>query len=151
MSLLKKIDDDLKKALKGGQKEKLTVLRGLKSDIKYRAIEKRDELTEDDIIGVFNSAAKKRRDAIEQFKAGNRGDLVERETAELNIILSYLPEQLSEEKLRELISTSISETGADSPSKLGLVMKDLMPKVKGKADGKLVNKLVAEMLSGDNQ
>ncbi len=147
MSIIKKIDEDLKKALKGGDKLKVTVLRGLKSDIKYRQIDKGEELTEDDVLGVLQGAAKKRRDSIEQFKLGKRDDLVDKESTELDIIKGYLPEQLSEDKIRELIAESIKETGADSPKMIGLVMKDLMPKIKGKADGKLVNKLVSEMLS----
>jgi len=151
MSLLHRIDDDIKKALKGGEKEKLLVLRGLKSDIKYKIIEKGEDLTEDDVVGVLSSAAKKRRDAIDQFKIGQRNDLVEKETAELNIIQDYLPEQLPEEKLRALIQNVIDKTGADSPTKVGQVMKELMTEVKGKADGKFVNKLVAEMLSGNSE
>jgi uncharacterized protein YqeY len=151
MSILSRIDDDMKKALKGGDKLKLTVLRGLKSDIKYRQIELGRDINDDDIIGVLSSATKKRKESIEQFAAGKRIDLAEKETAELRIIRQYLPEELSEEELRKLILESIQETGADSPGKLGLVMKDLMPKIKGRADGKYVNKLVLEMLSGDNK
>jgi uncharacterized protein YqeY len=151
MSLLQIIDDDIKKALKGGEKEKLIVLRGLKSDIKYKVIEKGEDLTKDDVVGVLSSAAKKRKDAINQFKIGQRNDLVEKEAAELNIIQSYLPEQLPEEKLRALIQNAIAETGADSLAKVGLVMKELMADVKGKADGKFVNKLVVEMLSGNSE
>jgi uncharacterized protein YqeY len=147
MSLLKKIDDDAKEALKAGDRNKVTVLRGLKSDIKYKQIEKGEELTDDDIIGVLSSAVKKRNESIEQFQTANRIDLVEKETSELKIIRSYLPEQLSEEELRGLIDNAIKEKGADSPAKLGLVMKNLMPKVRGKSDGKLVNRLVSEMLA----
>jgi len=148
MSLLNRIDEDLIKALKGHDPLKATVLRGLKSDFKYKKIEKRAELTEDDLIGVLSTAAKKHRDSIEQFTAGKRADLADKETAELAIINSYLPEQFSEEKLRELIVAVIKETGAESPAKSGMVMKALMPQVKGKADGKLVSKLVSEYLSG---
>jgi uncharacterized protein YqeY len=148
MTLLQRIDEDVKKALKGGEKAKLTVLRGLKSDIKYKAIDKGEDLTEDDIIVFLSSAAKKTRDSIEQFKTGHRDDLVEKETAELKIILEYLPEQLTEDKLREIIQNAITKTGADSPAKVGLVMKEVMAEAKGKADGKLVNRLAVEMLSG---
>jgi len=147
MSLLKRIDEDLVKALKNREQDKVTLFRGLKSDIKYKKIEKNEELSEEDILAVLNSAAKRRRDSIEQFKAGNRQDLVDKETFELNIITGYLPEQLSEDKLREIIGEVIEKTGADSPSKMGLVMKEVMPATKGKADGKLVSRLVNEMLS----
>jgi uncharacterized protein YqeY len=148
MSLLKRIDEDLIAALKAGDKFKATVLRGLKSDIKYKKIDKGAELTEEDILVVLTGAAKKHRDSIEQFAAGNRADLVEKETAELEIISGYLPRQLSEEELRRMIAEAIKETGADSPAKIGLALKTLMPKIKGRADGKLVNRLASEMLSG---
>lgn len=148
MSLSKKIDEDLIKALKAGDKARATVLRGLKSDCKYKQIEKGEDLTDDDVVGVLSSAAKKRKESIEQFRSGNRPDLVDKETSELELITGYLPAQLPENELREMIRASIEATGADSPAKLGLVMKDLMPKVKGKADGKLVNRLVHESLSG---
>jgi len=151
MSLVKKIEDESKDALRAGDKLKLSVLRGLKSDIKYKAIDKGEDLKEDEILAVINSAAKRRRDSIEQFTAGNRDDLAQKESDELKILHSYLPEQLSEDKVRDMISESISSTGADSPDKIGLVMKDMMAKAKGKADGKLVNRLAAEMLTGNSQ
>ncbi len=147
MSLLAKIDSDLITALKAGEKDKVTLLRGLKSDIKYRKIDKRDELSDDDIISVLTSAAKRRKDSIEQFTAGNRADLVDKEARELKIIELYLPEQMPEKEIRDLVRAAIAETGVDSPAKLGLVMKHLMPSVKGKADGKLVNQIVREMLT----
>lgn len=135
------------KALKAGKKDRLTVLRGLKSDLKYRQIDKGDDLTDDDVISVLNSAAKRGRDSIEQFGKGGRDDLVKGEEFGLKIIYEYLPEQLSEEKLAEIIKEAIEDTGADSPQKIGLVMKAIMPQVKGKADGKLVSKLAMELLS----
>jgi len=145
MSLLDKIDLDLNKALKSRDMFTVTVLRGLKSDIQYKTIEKRDDLTEEEVTAVLSYAAKKRNDSIEMFTKGGRNDLAEKETSELKIIKNYLPDQLSEDKLRELVVLSISETGADSPSKMGLVMKDLMPKVQGRADGKLISRIVREL------
>ncbi len=147
MSLLEDIDRHLIEALKAGDKLRVTVLRGLKSDLKYRRIDKGNDLTDADIIEVLSSAAKKRREAIEQFTAGKRQDLADKEQAELEIITTYLPRQMSEDELRVLIADAITESGAASPAQLGLVMKVLMPRVKGKADGKLVNKLAAEMLA----
>ena len=147
MSLLKRIDEDLIKALKSREGDKVTLFRGLKSDIKYKQIDKGEELTDEEIGEVLTGAAKRRRDSIEQFQAGGRQDLVDKETAELEIIKVYLPEQFSEEKLREIIGQAIEKTGADSPAKVGLVMKEVMPEVKGKADGKIVNKIAVEMLS----
>lgn len=147
MSILKKIDDDLIKALKGGEKEKATVLRGLKSDFKYKQIEKGKDLTEDDLIEVLSGVAKKIKDSIEQYGKGGREDLVEKETRELEILQAYLPQQLGEDELRLLVEETIKETGAETPQQMGLVMKSLVPKIKGKADGKLASKLVTELLA----
>lgn len=148
MSLIEKIDEDIKKALKAGEKETLAALRGLKSDIKYRQIDKGETLTDEDVIAVINSARKKRRDSIEQFEKGGRDDLVKKERHELAVIEKYLPEQLDETKLTEIIKKAIEETGADSPSKIGLVMKAVMPVVKGQADGKMINQIAMRLLAG---
>lgn len=147
MSLIDQIEQEMKEALRAGQKEKLSVLRGLKSDFKYKQIEIGHPLTDADIIGVLTTNAKKRRESIEQFRAGGREELAHKEELELQVISSYLPEPLTEEKLRQIISETITETGADSPQKMGLVMKALMPKIKGQADGKLVSRLVTELLA----
>ncbi len=147
MSLVERIDQDIKEALKSGQKDKLTVLRGLKSDIKYKQIDNGAPLDDAQVIAVLSTCAKKRRESIEQYGLAGRTDLADKETSELEIISSYLPQQLSEDRLRQLIVESISESGADSPQKMGLVMKVLMPKIKGQADGKLVNRLVTELLA----
>lgn len=147
MSISERIDKDIIKALKAGEKEKLTVLRGLKSDLKYRQIAVGKELTEEQALEVLGTAAKKRRESAEQFASGGRQDLVDKEKSELVIIQVYLPEQMDEAKVREIIQAAIEETGADSPQKMGLVMKVVMPRVKGRADGKMVQKLASEILA----
>jgi uncharacterized protein len=147
VSLIERIDNDLKEALKAGNKEKVTVLRGLKSDIKYKQIDKGEALTDEEVTGVMSTSVKKVRDSIEQFTTAGRSDLVEKETLELGILMAYLPQQLGEEELRAIIAEAITESGADSPQKVGLVMKIVAPKVKGRADGKLVSKLANEMLA----
>jgi uncharacterized protein YqeY len=147
MSILETIDTQIKEALKAGEKDRLATLRGLKSDLKYRQIELKEPLTDQQAIEVLSSCAKKRRESIEQYEKGGRQDLVQKEQAELEIINSFLPKQLDEAELRRLINEAIEESGADSPQKIGLVMKVLMPKIKGKADGKFVNKLVSELLA----
>jgi len=147
MSLLEQIDKDTIAAMKAGEKDRLTCLRGLKSDLKYKRIELGKDLTDEQAVEVLSTAAKKRRDSIEMFQKGGRDDLVKKEQAELEIITAYLPKQLGEAELRDLIAVAIKTSGADSPQKIGLVMKVLMPRIKGKADGKLVNQLVAEMLA----
>jgi len=147
VSISERIDKDIIKALKAGEKEKLTVLRGLKSDLKYRQISAGKDLTEEQVLEVLSTAAKKRRESAEQFAAGGREDLVEKEKAELVIIKAYLPEPMDETEIRKIIKTAIEETGADSPQKMGLVMKAVMPKVKGRADGKMIQKLVSDLLA----
>ncbi len=147
MSLAETLDADIKAAMKAGEKDRLTVLRGLKSDIKYAAIGG-TELTDEAVIGVLTSAAKKRRDAIEQYRAGGRDDLVAKESAELEIIQAYLPQQLTDEELTSIIAETVAAVGASTPADMGKVMGQLMPKVKGKADGKRVNELVKAALAG---
>jgi uncharacterized protein YqeY len=148
VSLREQIDKDLIKALKDGDKDAATTLRGLKSDIKYFQIDnKLESLPDKDIITVLSSAAKKRREAIEQYEKGGRDDLVKQEKRELEIIQAYLPEQLSEEKIEELARAAIAESGAEKPGDIGKVMKLLMPQVSGKADGKMVNRIVSRLLS----
>jgi uncharacterized protein YqeY len=148
MSLLKQIDQDLIKALKSHDQETVTTLRGLKSDIKYLQINNQlEKLTDDDVLTVLSSAAKRRKDSIEQFTTGGRDDLVAKETKELKIIKNYLPEEMSEEAIEALVKEAVTESGAQAISDLGKVMKVLMPKVKGKADGKLVNQIVRRTLS----
>jgi len=147
MSIFETIDKQIIEALKAGEKDRLVTLRGLKSDLKYRQIEQKDPLTDEQAIEVLSSCAKKRRESIEQYEKGGRDDLVQKEKAELEIIHAYLPQQLGEAELKRLINEAIEESGVDSPQKIGLVMKVLIPKIKGKADGKFVNKLVSEILA----
>jgi len=148
MGSAERISDEMKAAMKSGDKLSLSVLRMLKSDSKYKQIELGRELTEDDYKAVFSSAAKKRRDAIDGFEKGGRADLVAKEKAELEIINRYLPKQLSESELEKIIADAVAETKASTPNDIGLVMKNLMPKVKGLADGRKVNELVLKKLNG---
>jgi uncharacterized protein YqeY len=148
MGSAEKISDDIKTAMKSGDKITLGVLRMLKSDLKYKQIELGRELTEDDFKAVLSSAAKKRRDSIEGFEKGARADLVAKEKAELEVIHKYLPQQLSDTDLERIIADVIAETNASTPNDIGLVMKSLMPKVKGRADGRKVNELVSQKLNG---
>ncbi len=148
MSLLDTLNSDLKDALKGGNRDRADLIRNLKSDLKYREIDKKAPLTDDEMVAVLSSAAKKRREAIEQFQAGGRNDLVERETRQLELITGYLPQQMSDEEVTRLVSEIIAELGAAGPADLGKVMKEIMPRTKGKADGSRVREIVAARLSG---
>lgn len=148
MSLLDTLNSDLKEALKGGNRDKADLIRNLKSDLKYREIDKKAPLTDDEMVAVLSSAAKKRREAIEQFKAGGRNDLVKRETGQLELITGYLPKQMSDEEVTKLVTEIIAELGAAGPADLGKVMKEIMPRTKGRADGSKVREIVAAQLSG---
>ncbi len=153
MSLMKRVEDDLVVAMKARDSFTLTVLRGLKSDMKNLQIASgtRDqELSDQDAIKALSSAAKRRRDSIEQFSAGDRQDLADKETKELEIIQRFLPEQMSEEKVREIVSATIAELGIGSMKEVGKLMQALMPQLKGKADGKVINTIAREILSGAN-
>ncbi|EQB63905.1 MAG: YqeY [candidate division Zixibacteria bacterium RBG-1] len=147
MSLFDKISQDLIQAQKKRDTIRLSTLRMLKSDLKYKQIEKNSPLSEEEELVVLASAVKKHKDSIEQFRQAQRNDLVAQEEGELNIILEYLPKQLSEEELTDLIEQAIQEAGAVSKADLGKVMKILMPKVRGRSDGKLVSSLVTAKLS----
>lgn len=147
MSLLEQIDKDVVKAMKERDKDRLSLLRVLKSDLKYKRIELGKDLTDEQAVEVLSTSAKKHRESIEQFAKGGRDDLVKKEEFELAVITTYLPKQLDEHELRDLAAAAIAEAGAQSPQQIGAVMKLLMPKIKGRADGKAVNRMVAEMLA----
>lgn len=148
MSLAQKLNTDLEEAMKAADKERVSVIRMIKAAAKNREIEKRSPLTDEDIYDVLSSLARQGRDSIEQFSKGGRQDLVEKEERELLIIKSYLPEPLTQDEARAMIKAVIKETGATGPRDIGRVMKILMPKVKGRIDGRLLNELVKEAIGG---
>lgn len=144
------LQEELKQSMLAKNELKTSVLRMLLSAINYYEIQKGGagyEATDEDVIAVMQSEAKKRRESIEQFKTGNRQDLVDKETKELEILQTYLPAQMDEEEIRELVKQVISESGAKGIADMGHVMGAFMPKVKGKADGGLVSKIVKDELS----
>ncbi len=142
--------DELKTAMLARDTEKTSVLRMIISAIQYYEINKGGagyEATEEDVMTVLQNQAKQRRDSIEQFKAGGRPELAEKEQKELDMISAYLPEQMGEDEIRQLVDEAIASTNANTPQDMGKVMGALMPKTKGKADGGLVSKIVREKLS----
>ena len=147
MTIREKIDSDLKEALKSGERLSVSALRLLKSALKNKEIEKGKALTDDDILSVLSSQAKQIRESIAEYEKAGREDLASKEKAELAVLQRYLPEQLTEGELQRLIKETIKETGASSPKDIGRVMKALMPRIKGRADGKAVNQMVRELLS----
>ncbi|PLX41618.1 MAG: glutamyl-tRNA amidotransferase [Deltaproteobacteria bacterium] len=144
--LVEVIKADTIKAMKAKEKLKVDTLRMVTAALQNKKIEKRDELTDDEVISVLMTLSKQRKDSIEQFKKGGRDDLADKESAELVIIQGYLPAQMSEEEVREVVKEVIAATGAASPGDMGKVMGQVMGRLKGKADGKMINAMVRELL-----
>lgn len=165
MDLQEKINKDLKQAQQERNELLLLVLRGLNAAIHNKEIEKRtklskeekdieklkeeSKLTEEEIMDVLLGEAKKRREAIEEFKKGGRDDLVKKEEKELEILKKYLPGQMNEEEIKEEAKKVIEEVGAVGPQDTGKVMGALMPKLKGRAEGGVVSKIVSDLLKGE--
>ena len=148
MGLKDRLNEDLKAAMKASDKERVLVIRTLLSDVKNEGIrqQKRDEMSDDGVVQVLMKAVKTRRDSIEQFEKGNRPDLVARERAQIAIIEQYLPAQLSEEEIRAVVAQCKEEAAQSGKVEVGTVMKLAMAKLKGKADGKVVQQVVTAML-----
>jgi len=146
MSLKDKLVEDLKQMIRQRDEHRKSTLRLVMAAIKNAEIEKRRELEEDELLAVIAKEAKQRRESIAEFERGGRQDLVDQEKAELQILLAYLPEQLSREEIEAKARQIIEEVGATSPAQMGEVMRRLMPLMKGKADGQLVNQVVKELL-----
>jgi uncharacterized protein YqeY len=147
MGLEERLVEEMKQAMKSNDKAKLSTIRMIRSAVKNKEIELRKPLDDDSIFRVIQGMVKKSEESIEQFKAGGRMDLVEKETKEIEIMKSFLPQPLSREEVLKVIDQTIEETKASSLKDLGKVMKTVMPKLGGKVDGTLVNQLVKERLS----
>jgi hypothetical protein len=147
MGLEERLMEEMKQAMKSNDKTRLSTIRMIRSTLKNKEIEVRKPLDEDAILRVIQGMVKKSEDSVEQFKAGGRMDLVEKETKEIEIMKSFLPQPLSREEVLKVIDETIEETNASSLRDLGKVMKTVMPKLGGKVDGALVNQLVKERLS----
>jgi len=148
LRLINQIQEDLKRSMKAKDGNRVSVLRFLLSSIQNREIEKRDALDDEEVLAEITTSAKRRKESMEAFGEGGRMDLVEKEAAELAILQEYLPEQLSPDEIRGVVQEVVEAVGAKTASDLGKVMKELMPRLRGKADGKLVNEIVQEALSG---
>ena len=144
MSLKEKLANDMKEAMKAREagKERLSVIRLVRGAIRQIEIDQRVELDDEGVLAVISKEVKQRRDSIEEFKKGGREDLVAQNEADIAILMEYLPAQLTEAEVKALVDEAVAAVGAKDPKEMGKVMKELMPKVKGKADGKLVNQLV---------
>lgn len=147
MTLKKKMDQEMILAAKAKDKLRLSALRMLKSGLHNREIDLKRELNEAEFLQLLSAMVKQRRDSIEQFAKGGRTDLVEKEETELKVIQEFMPTPMSETELDAMIAEAIRETGAASVRDMGKVMATLMPKVAGKADGKMVGEKVKLRLS----
>ena len=151
MSLEEQLRDDLKQALKTGDKVRLSTIRLLLTGIHNTEIARRAPLDDSGVLDVIAKGAKQRRESIEAFKQGNRPDLVASEEAELDILLGYLPQQMPRQEIIAAAQQAIAELGAKGPGDRGKVMSRLMPQLKGRAEGREVGDIVSELLAGSVQ
>lgn len=146
MSLIETIENDLTSAMKTGDTIKADTLKMVKSDLMYEKAKTGKELSEEQVLEVVTRAAKKRREAIQEYKKGNRPDLAKKETDELVVIEEYLPEQLTEKDIENIISEKLKEMGSVTKKDFGQIMGVLMNELKGKADGSLVKDILMKKL-----
>ena len=146
LSLEEVIFNDMKKALKGNEKLKLSTLRLIRAAIKNAEISKKDKLTEDEVIGIVANNLKKLEESLDIFTKGQRPELAEKAKKEIEIVKKYLPEQLSEEEVKKIVKETIIKFGFKGLQDIGPAMKEIIPQLKGKADGKIVNKMVRDLL-----
>lgn len=146
MSLKSQLSEDMKAAMRAGEKIRLSTIRLLNAEIKNAEIDKGEELSDDEVIGLVQRQIKRRREASEQYRKGGREELALKEEAEAAILEEYLPAQLSDDELSAIIREAVSQMGATSKKEMGKVMGVVMPKVKGRADGTRVSRLTSELL-----
>jgi len=146
MNLSERLNEDMKQAMKSKDKFTLSTIRMVRSTIKYLEIDLKRTLDDNEVLDILSREIKQRKDALQEFESAGREELAASTKAEIEIIIKYLPEQLSEEEIKAIVQETIQETGASSKSEMGKVMSALMPKVKGRADGKLVNQAVQQFL-----
>lgn len=146
MALIDKLNQDIKEAMKSGDKNTLKVVRMIKSSLDNEKIKLGKDVTEDDELSVLNREMKQRKESLDEFAKAKRDDLVNDVSSEIDVLKSYLPEQLDNDQVKKIVNETISEVKAGSSKDIGKVMSALTPKIKGKADGKTVSDLVKEML-----
>ena len=146
MNLSERLNEDMKQAMKSQDKFKLSTIRMVRATIKNLEIDLKRTLNDNEVLDILSREIKQRKDALQEFEKAGRDDLAAQVKAEAEILAEYLPEQLSEEEIKVIVQQTIQETGASSKAEIGKVMSALMPKVKGRADGKLVNQTVQQLL-----
>ncbi len=144
--MVEQLEKDMIEAMKQKDKEKLTVIRMIKASLKQEQIDHKKEINDDLLIDVVNKQVKMRKDSISEFEKGNRQDLIDKTQAEIDILMNYLPEQLSEEEVDKIISSIFDEVKPTSAKDMGKIMKEATAKLKGKADMKQVSTIIREKL-----
>lgn len=142
MSLKEKLTEDFKTSMRNKDTIRKNTITMVRAAIKQREVDERIQLEDKEIIDIISKQLKEKKNAIEDFKKGERQDLVELTQKEIDILLEYLPKQLTEEEIEKIVIETIDEVGAKTMKDMGLVMKSVMPKVKGRADGSMVSKIV---------
>lgn len=146
MTMKSRLNDDLKQAMRDRAVLRRDVIRYVRSEIRNQEIRVQDDLDDEGVVQVLSRQAQQRRDSIEAFAEANRTDLVEKEQAELAIIMEYLPQQMARDDIAELVRRVVAEVGATGPGDMGKVMSQIMPQVRGRAEGREVNSIVMETL-----
>ncbi|EFF65562.1 YqeY-like protein [Selenomonas noxia ATCC 43541] len=146
MSLMELLTADMKAAMKQGEKARLSVIRLVRGAVRQAEIDGKKTLNDDEIINVIAKEVKMRRDSIEEFERGKRADLVEKTKAEIDILTPYLPAPLSPDEVKQIAEKAVAEVGAATAKDMRKVMRVLMPRIKGRADGKLVNEIIRSLL-----
>jgi len=146
MNLSERLNEDMKQAMRSKDKFKLSTIRMIRATIMNQEIDLKRTLDDAEVLDILSREIKQRKDSLQDFKKAGRDDLAETVEAEIVIVAEYLPAQLAEEEVKAIVQQTIQETGASSKADMGKVMAALMPKVKGRADGKLVNQVVQQYL-----
>lgn len=147
MSLKEALMEDMKNSMKNKDTIKKNTITMVRAAIKQREVDERIELSDGDVLDIISKQVKEKRAAIEEFKRGNRQDLVDLTNSEIDILLEYLPKQLSEEEVEAIVKEVIDEVNATSMKDIGMIMKTVMPRVKGRTDGNIVNKVVRKIFN----
>ena len=150
MSIREQVASDMKAAMKAGDKARLGYARNLHAAIRKKEIDDKVELDDGAVQQLIGTLSKQRRDSIDQFTKGGREDLVDAEKAELDYLMSHMPQQMDEAEIRSIVEAAVKETGASDPKDMGKVMKVVAPKTQGRADGKLVSQYVRQALGANS-
>jgi uncharacterized protein YqeY len=146
MTIKERLSEQMKSAMKSGDKDTLAFARNLHAAVRKKEIDERVDLDDAAVLKIISTLVKQRQDSIEQFTQGGRQDLVDKEQAELKFLQTFMPAQMDESEIRKIVDWAVTEAKAAGPKDMGNVMKLLMPKVQGRADGKLVNQIVRERI-----